>query len=270
MRLHALDQTVARASRVPAREMLVLWQHPVTRRILPVGRLSHDGVTYAFDYTVAAGTIQDFRELPGLGRRGEHFESDVLPAVLAQRVMDADRPDFARYVADLGLTPHTATPWEQIVESGGDRAGDTLQFMELPRVVDGAAHARFLANGVRHIAGHERSVGGRPVRVSEADLESAFASIRVGDEVEILAEEGNLVDEHAALVTRSGVPLGWVPRFLAPSVRRLLDSGRVFATVVRVNGPNAPAHLRLVLQLATPAPAGFSFDPEGLWEPLSR
>ena len=87
--------------------------------------------------------------------------------------------------------------------------------------------------------------------------------------MEILPEEGNEIDEHALMVVSSGVPLGWVPRFLAPSVRRLLSEGRVFATVMRVNGPSAPTHLRLVLEMNAPAPVGFSFDPEGSWEPLS-
>lgn len=270
MRSHALDETVARVAPARVRELLVLWQHPEDRRILPVGRLVYDGVTYFFDYTVTAGTIEGFRELPGLGRLGMHFESNVLPTVLRQRVMDAERPDFARYVAELGLNPSTATPWEQIVESGGDRAGDTLQFMELPRVVNGIARARFLANGIRYIAGPQRLIGGRPVRVNDHEVEAAFAALRVGDEVEILPEEGNRVDENATLVTRSGVPLGWVPRFLAPGVRRLLVGGRVFAHVVRVNGPGAPTHLRLVLELETPVPEGFSFDPDGLWEVLSR
>ena len=270
MRSYALDVAPARPAHVRARELLVLWQHPMTHRILPVGRLAHDGVTYSFDYTVAAGEIDDFRELPGLGRLGHHFESDVLPAVMRQRVMEADRPDFAEYAANLGLDPATATPWEQIVESGGDRAGDTLQFMELPQVIDGNALARFLANGVRHIPDRARSVGGRLVRVSLVELERALGALDVGTEVEILAEQGNEVDENAALVTRSGIPLGWVPRFLAPSVRQLLADGNVFARVVRVNGPSAPSHLRLVLALDTPVPIGFSFDPDGQWMPLNR
>lgn len=270
MRSYALDVALARPAHVRVRELLVLWQHPLTRRILPVGRLAHDGDTYSFDYTVAAGEIHDFRELPGLGHLGHHFESDVLPAVLRQRVMDADRPDFAEYAANLGLDPQTATPWEQIVESGGDRAGDTLQFMELPRVIDGNARARFLVNGVRHIPERERTVDGNRVLVSAAELERALGSLTVGAEVEILAEQGNEIDDQATLVTRSGTPLGWVPRFLAPSVRLLLEHGRVFARVVRVNGPSVPSHLRLVLELDSPAPTGFSFDPDGQWESLNR
>ncbi|MFI8527480.1 hypothetical protein ACIGB8_23685 [Promicromonospora sukumoe] len=270
MRSQVLEDATARPVPVRARELLVLWQHPATRQIMPVGRLEHDGATYSFDYTVAAGSITGFRELLGLGHLGEHFESQSLPTLLHQRVMDSDRPDFETYIASLGLNPETVTPWEQIVESGGQRAGDTLQFVEIPQIVQGRANARFFANGVRHIPGKTRSFGGRMVTVTEPELENAFRELGVGDQVEIFAENGNPVDEDAALVARSGIPLGWVPRFLAPGVRRLLAHNRVFARVVRVNGPSTPPHLRLVLELDTPAPATFSFDPNGDWEPLSR
>src|SRR5665647_391635 len=97
--------------------------------------------------------------------------------------------------------------------------------MELPQVIDGNAHARFLANGIRHIPDRARSVGGQLVQVSVVELERALSALAVGTEVEILAEQGNDVDENATLVTRSGMPLGWVPRFLAPSVRQLLAHG---------------------------------------------
>ena len=270
MRSHALEEACAPPARERATELLVLWQHPQTRRILPVGRLAHDGTTYTFDYTRAAGDIDGFRQLPGMGRPGEQFQSTRLPSLLRQRVMSPDRPDFFEYVGNLGLSPATATPWEQIVESGGERAGDTLQFMELPRVNDAnLAQARFLVNGVRYVAGVERQISGIPTLVDARTLEDAFSRLHVGDRLEILPEEGNEIDEHALMVVSSGVPLGWVPRFLAPSVRRLLSEGRVFATVMRVNGPSAPTHLRLALEMNAPAPVGFSFDPEGSWEPLS-
>ncbi|MGO1316607.1 MAG: hypothetical protein ACTMIR_06185 [Cellulomonadaceae bacterium] len=250
----------------------MLWQHPSEREIIPIGRMTYDGEAYGFDYTVAASRIQHFRPLSGLGRFGEHFENPVLPAIFRQRIMDTARPDFGNYATSLGLTTETATPWEQIVQSGGERAGDTLQFMQIPDVVNGQARARFLVSGVRHIpeSRHQLRVGGRDIEVSHAEHESALASLRPGSAVTLLAEDDNPKDPQAMLVSGSGTPLGWVPRLLAPAVRDLqVHQGDLSACVVRVNGPSSPPHLRLVLDLDAPAPQGFSFDPDGMWEPFS-
>jgi hypothetical protein len=249
------------------RELLVLWQHPETREIVPIGRLSHDESGYSFCYTRAASEVDGFRPLPGLGRVGDHTFSPTLPAIFRLRVMRADRPDFPEYVSTLGLRPETATPWEQIVSSGGDRVGDTLQFMELPCVEEGMARARFLANGVRHIPGQHLNVGGVEVFVSPEAHEAALQSLQPGAELDLVPEFGNSYDQCATLVAGSGLPIGWAPRVLSSSIRELLDYGPVIAHVVRVNGPSSPSHLRLVLDLTAPAPEDFQFDRDGRWQP---
>lgn len=267
MRSHLLDREAAPA-RSDVRELLVVWQHPVSRTLVPIGRLSHDD-GFHFSYTRAASRVEDFRPLPGLGDLRVRYSSQALPAIFRQRVMESDRPDFAQYVASLGLAPETATPWEQIVRSGGSRAGDTLQFMEIPRVTAGRARARFLANGVRHIPNQTRLIGGQAVRVTAEEHEDALRALAPGTTVDLVAEDGNEHDRCATLVTRAGVPIGYVPQLLSASVRRLLASRETQAQVVRVNGPAAPAHLRLVLDLDTPVDQEFQFDVEGDWDPLS-
>lgn len=253
----------------PARDLLVLWQHPTTREIVPIGRFMRDGDVYTFSYTRAAADIADFRPLPGLGDLNRIYESTRFPAVFDQRVMETDRPDFSEYMTSIGLDATDVTPWEQIVESGGARAGDTLQFMQVPTVSHGRARARFFANGVRHVAHQERTIGGRIVQVTADEQETALRALSVGDAVSIEAEDGNPADACATLITTDGVPVGWVPRALSTSVRQLLDSGPVSATVGRIGAPGTPPHLRLVLELDVPTPAGFQFDADGLWEPLA-
>lgn len=252
-----------------SRDLLVLWQHPVTREIVPIGRFSYDGGEYTFGYTRAAAEVEGFRPLPGFQDLGRRYVTRRIPAVFDQRVMESDRPDYAEYVASLGLSPADATPWEQIVESGGARAGDTLQFMQVPRVAEGRAWARFFANGVRHIADAQRVVGGRSVNVTAAQHEAALRSLSVGDAVLIEAEEGNPADECACLITTDGVPLGWVPRALSAGIRRLNEAGPVSALVTRIGEPGTPSHLRLVVDLDVEAPSGFEFDVRGRWEPLA-
>lgn len=243
-------------------ELLVLWQHPDTRQIIPIGRLGYDGLEYTFVYTQAALEVPDFRPLPGLDDLRERYSSHQLPGIFEQRVIARQRPDYLSYLLSLGRT--TATPWEQIVESGGTRVGDTLQFMAVPRVEDGRARARFLASGVRHISSGLRGMPGGPVRVSTEDQMAALRALDTLSRLELVPED-NREDSRAVLVVAGGVPVGWVPRSISADARRLMSNGPVNVHVLRVH-PEAPPHLQLVLDLDSPAPHGFSFDPEGHWQ----
>lgn len=248
--------------------LLVLWQHPETREIVPIGRFARERSRYTFEYTVAAGEVDGFRPLPGLDDLRRQYESDRIPAVFDQRVMSSERADYESYLGSFGLT--AATPWEQIVESGGNRAGDTLQFMQLPVVADGRACARFLANGIRHIPEASRQLQNWEVRVTREQQEEALQRLERGDRIQLEPEFGNAADPNAVLLVSEGVPLGWVPRAISASIRELLEVHEREAIVHRVNGPSNPVHLRLALDLDTPAPTGFVFDREGRWEPLAQ
>lgn len=248
--------------------LLVLWQHPDTREIVPIGRFARERSRYTFEYTVAAGEIDGFRPLPGLDDLRRRYQSDRIPAVFDQRVMSSNRADYKSYLGSFGLT--AATPWEQIVESGGNRAGDTLQFMQLPVVADGRACARFLANGVRHIPEDARHLQSGDIRVTRQQQEDALQRLRRGDRIQLEPELGNAADPSAVLLMSEGVPLGWVPRAISTNIRELLEVREREAVVHRVNGPGDPVHLRLALDLDTPAPTGFMFDREGRWEPLGQ
>lgn len=250
-------------------DLLVLWQHPETREIIPIGRFGHHGDSYCFAYTRAAAGVPGFRPLPGLAELDRRYNRNSIPVVFGQRVMDRDRPDFAGYARSLGLDPTLATPWEQIVRSGGRRAGDTLQFMPVPVVVNRRAQARFLVNGVAHIPDEPRTLGGRTIHVTQSRQEEALQSLAQGSTVLIQAEDGNPRDPDACLVTVHGLPVGWVPRALSAGVRELLASGPIPATVLRVAEPGTPSHVRLALDLDVPSPPGFDFDRAGRWEPLA-
>jgi hypothetical protein len=252
------------------RELLVLWQHPTTREIIPVGRFGFDGAVFTFRYTRGASEIPDFRPLLGFPDLNHEYTSDRMPLIFGQRIMEPDRPDYEDYIRGLGLDPTEATPWEQIVESGGARVGDTLQFMQVPEVKGGRARARFLANGVRHIPGHSRIVNGQTVTVSVEQHEAALGRLVPGDRLLVEPEAGNEWDACAALVTTDGVPLGYVPRVLSSSIRELLElAPQLVVRVVRVGAPGTAPHLRLVLDLDEAVPQGFQFDREGRWASIA-
>lgn len=263
-----LDRHEPAPDRVGANDLLVLWQHPNSRELIPIGRFGRHDDSYTFAYTRAAADITDFRPLPGLPDLQRRYETNTIPTVFRQRVMDRDRAGFDGYARMLGLDPASATPWEQIVESGGHRAGDTLQFMPVPVVHNERALARFLVNGVRHLPTAPRTFGGRTIEVTGPQQEAALRSLAPGDTVLIEAEQGNPEDSNACLVTARGVPVGWVPRALSHSIRAL-GNLPVETTVHRVAPPRTPPHLRLVLDLDVAAPIGFEFDQVGQWEPLA-
>lgn len=262
------DRRVSVTDVSAVRDLLVLWQHPQSRAIIPIGRLVRNASTYVFCYTRAAAGIEGFRPLPGLSDLHQSYESERMPSVFEQRVLEPDRPDYAAYLHSIGIEQSYATPWEQIVHSGGTRAGDTLQFMQVPTVSEGHARARFFANGVRHIPNTERTLRGRTVCVSREQQETALDKLQPGSRVLVETEEGNVEDPCAALITAEGVPVGYVPRCLSASIRELLVAGMVHLIVVRVGPAGSPPHLRLVLDLDLSAPSGFEFDRDGLWEPL--
>jgi hypothetical protein len=269
MRSNDVLERAPETPRAPAvRDLLVLWQHPETREFIPIGRFNYDGLTFAFSYTRAAAEINGFRTLPGLPDLHRPYAKGVMPAVFDQRVMPPTRPDYPSYMSSLGLNAEHATPWEQIVESGGTRNGDTLQFMQVPTVTNGRAKARFLVNGLRWVPKEPLTLVDKSVQISPSQHEDALRALTPGDEVTIVAEPDNVIDKYASIVSSGGVPLGWVPRPLSAGFRGLLADGPVNATVARVAPPGTPAHLRLILDVNLPAPAGFSFDPTGRWEPL--
>jgi hypothetical protein len=253
------------ARTVARRDLLVLWQNPQSRAIDAVGRLSFDGDIYTFCYTRGAARVSGFRPLPGLRDMSLAYRSAFLFPLFAQRVMDPSRPGYERYLSRLGLTPDDSTPWEQILRSGGVREGDTLQFLPLPSADDGHASAAFLAHGVRWVATKDLEITGGPIRVNVEQQESALAGITRGSELGLLAEPGNPKSKDAILITAAGVPVGYVPEVLTSAVGRLGDAARV--RVLRVNGPDAPPHLRLVVSLEAEVDGDFRFDPGHDWDP---
>lgn len=250
-------------------DLLVLWQHPDDRRILPIGRFGFDGHTYSFDYTRTALEIDGFRPLPGLRDLGRHYESVALFPAFRSRVMTPGRPDYASYLHTLGMDAAELCPWEQIVRSGGGREGDTLQFVQVPIPRDGVLDTRFLAHGIRHVPAQRRVLNGQQVEVSPELHERSLNSLVPGERLELLTEDHSEHSDFATVVASvAGVPLGYIPEVFARGVRKLMTTAAPQITVQRINSASVPPHMRLALRLLCDVPTDFSFDPEGRWEPL--
>jgi hypothetical protein len=251
-----------------AERLVVTWQHPIDRKISPVGFLTYDGATYQFAYIENALRVEDFRPLLGFPNLRVGYSADELFPLFAQRAMDPRRPDYQRYVERLGLAGEPG-PWEQISRSQGRRHGDTLQLLPEPTLDNDTLTCLFLVHGMRHAHEDPRILSGQEFRVTRDQIEGALARLKPGDELVLAQEPGTQINPLALMVVGADVPVGWVPDLLVEDLQHLMRNVHVQVRVEHVNGPDAPWHMRLLARLQA-APAGdFRFFTGQQWAPLS-
>jgi hypothetical protein len=219
--------------------LIVAWQHPASRLISPVGLLEH-GAGYRFRYLRRAPAVEGFLPFLGFPRWDQTYLATRLFPLFQQRIMSPRRPDFGQFLRQLDLDDN-ASPWEQLARSEGRRTGDTVQVFPIPLVYpDRSSTCRFLVHGIRHVNhGH-------------------LPALRRDDRLALLADPANPVNPEAVLVcSPHGERLGYVPDLLLDHLRALQESAPVTLAVEHVNGPEAPAHLRLLVRLDGTAPSGY-------------
>jgi hypothetical protein len=255
-----------------ARRLAVAWQNPTTRAISPVAVLDFDGQQYALAYVRRALSVDGFRPLLGFPDLHRRYESEHLFPLFAQRVMDPRRPDHERYVRRLGLGAD-ASPWEQMTRSGGGRHGDLLQMFPEPETLpDGSMTCTFLLHGIRHVPSRPLVLAGRELSPAADEVERRLAALRPGDPLRLVREEGNVWNPRAVITAAAdGYPLGWVPDLLLDDLYAMSGGapGDVDATVEQANGPDAPAHMRVLARLNARPVAGYAPFSGPEWEPLA-
>ena len=258
------------ASRTRHQELVVAWQHPDDRAIYPVGLLRYADGEYSFRYVRSVLSVPAFRPLLGFANLNHVYTSRRLFHLFAQRAMDPRRPDYVRYVTDLGLDPTDATPWEQITRSNGRRNGDTLQLFPVPQVTDGHVSCSFLVHGLRHVPENMPIMNGAPREVSADQIESALGKLVPGSALALVPEPTNTHNPEAILVVADDIPLGYVPDLLAHDLHRLRAIAHPRTTVFQVNAPDAPSHLRVLVKLEADQVGGFQFFQGARWTPLAE
>ena len=243
-----------------SRELVVTWEHPESRVISPVALLGFDGDRYSFEYIDSAASVVGFKPLLGFPEFGMEYTSEDLFPLFQQRVMDPKRPDFQRYVSELGLVDETS-PWEQIYRSGGAREGDTLQLFPVPEFSEGTWTSAFLVHGMRHLLTKSVPVDGvQRGSYSPEEIESVLSELKPGEPLELVSEETNDYTNLALLVTTEGrLPLGYVPTFLLFGLKPAHDQGRVKVLVEHVNPLEAGWHMRLLARMNVEGDADMHF-----------
>lgn len=240
------------------RVLFVVWREPVSgarrtvgrlvRHCPPPGGVDGGGNLFEFAYTRGADQAADFTAFLAFPDLDRVYVFAELPPFFSNRLMSPRRPDYAAYVARIGLEP-ASDPVDILTRSGGSRATDTIELHGMPEVVVGAGgdvvchRTWFLAHGFRHLS----------------DLEQAAAlSLRAGDALEARANPENPADANAVLLLEvDGRRVGFLPRYLAADVSGLgAPDGALGVTVAQVNPHPAPLTLRLLCRLDLKLPAG--------------
>jgi hypothetical protein len=221
--------------------LIVAWQDPESRRYHAVGLLlrTNDDL-YRFRYRKEASSVPGFRPFLGFSDLDRDYTSSHLFPLFAERILDDARPDRISLYDALDLVS-TAGPMEFLARSGGRRAGDRIQLLPTPSVVDGHTSCVFLVHGVRYQEG-------------AAD---AIDQLRPGDELALEPEPNNPIDPNAVLVTQDGTRLGWVPNPLLSYVRAVMSSPDARLTVVRANPRELGHHMRLLVRIEGTLPEDF-------------
>jgi hypothetical protein len=226
--------------------LAVAWQHPVERRISPVGLLDYDGVTYRFRYLRRALETAGFRPFLGFPEWDREYISDRLFPMFAERVMSPRRPDYPTYLRTLDL-PDDPSPMEVLARSEGRRVGDTVQLFPEPTVQpNGRTTCRFLVHGIRHMLR------------ADPGVEDKLARLSVGGRLVLVDEPTNPYNPRAVLTSSvDGQRIGWVPDLLLDYVHTVLETGSVTVVAEHVNGPEAPFHLRVLARLDAQVQIGY-------------
>lgn len=253
--------SVSRLATVPAPpvrqvlpSLIVVWQSPIDDGYVAVGRLDFDHLpdgtpSTSFNYLPAARTAPAFQPLESFPDLDSTYVTLGLPPFFAGRLMDRSRPEFSRYVADLGLVGNPEA-WEELAVTGGERATDSFSVFPLPMLdEERRLSLKFFVHGLGHL-----DVG-----------EDVLGSLVAGQSLELRPEHNNPVDPHAQLVvTLNGVQLGWLPRWLQGVANEMrLNDPAAALTLVKVNGPDRRASRRVLCRLDAVMPqewAGFGID----------
>lgn len=232
-------------------DLVVTWQHPVTRATTPIGLLSQEVDGYLFRYLQRAVSVDGFRALISFPDLDRTYRSRELFPLFAQRAMeDPRRRDYRNYLAHLGLL-EDASPWDQIVRSSGDSAGDTIKVSPMPVLIDGSWYCVSTVAGIKYMTSKSVDVDGqtRGPHTWE-DLARRLSHLGIGEQVRLIHESSNLFSDAATLVaTLDGEPFGYLPDWLAHMVLPYLEQDASVALIDQAIEVDERWYVRVLIRL---------------------
>jgi hypothetical protein len=212
----------------------------------PVGKLEYEAGVYRFFYTRGSQSLPGFQPFDGMEDFSQVYESRELFPLFANRLLPSSRPDFRSYLTWSGFDPDD--PPEPLVllgRTGGTKQTDAVELFPCPVP---NSHGRYLnfffAHGIRYHIPNATPV---------------IANLHSGDLLQLRPQPLNPADPNALAIVSDSTPLGYVPRYLASDIKKLIEDcpdGEVRIFVQSVN-VDAPIQQRLLCRLESCWPAGF-------------
>jgi len=229
----------------------------------PVGKLERIEDGFRFRYTLGAKRLAGFHPFPGMNRLNEVYESRELFPLFANRLLDSSRPEYRSFLEWGGFDPDLPPdPIAVLGVTGGRRETDQLELFPSP-MPDGehCYLTKFFLHGLRW------SPESAILRVGK---------LKPSEWLGLIPDVCNPHDPGAVAVRTQDEGgryiIGYVPRYLAPDVRKLClncDPKLLDCRVERLN-PNAPPQFRLLCRLRACWPEGFEPCSDETYQPINE
>ncbi len=227
----------------------------------PVGRLDFEAGIYRFSYLKGATQLPGFQPFVEMPHLDEVYESEKLFPLFANRLLSPSRPEYEAYLAWGGFDP--AQPPDPISLLGvteGRRQTDGIEVFPHPEAdADGNYVSKFFLHGLRWASDEARVI---------------VSKLNHDDPLELRLAPDNPQDPHAVAVYRAyaneSLRLGYVPRYLASDVSKLISQCCTVSIVVERMNPDAPLQQRLLCRLVACWPVDFEPCAEDSFDPISK
>lgn len=211
----------------------------------PVGRLQYDAGTYRFLYTKGARLLHGFRPFPQMPEWDQVYETKELFPLFANRLLSRSRQEYESYLRWSGFDAvATPDPIAILGVTEGLRQTDRVEVFPFPVPdVNGDYENKFFLHGLRWIS---------------PESSERLKQLVPGEILRMIAEPQNLSDPHAVALHAGPHLIGYVPRYLAKDVGRLLQSAQSTTriTIERLNN-DAPLQQRVLCKMLARWPREF-------------
>jgi hypothetical protein len=231
--------------------LFVAWKQKDPGGWYPVGRLDADtrNDVYVFRYTrgaLVAARQAGFAPFDSFPEFEKQYVSRELFPFFQNRLQNQTRPSFPEYLARMEIDRSNANPdpLQLLALSEGKRETDTVEIFPRIEHVEGEPLViHFFLHGLRFLPPHS--------------LEETLRAIP-GQELTVAVEVNNPAAGLAIqFQTRSGLKLGYAPRYLVQDLAHAALRSTASARIQRVNPPPTPLGQRLLVRLECEWPSGY-------------
>lgn len=229
----------------------------------PVGRLDYEpgpetgSGLYRFQYMRGALSLAGFQPFEGMDDLNQVYESSELFPLFQNRMLPKGRSDFRDYLTWSGFDPDD--PPEPLVILGrteGRKQTDAVEMFPYPEPDSHGCYSNlFFAHGICYMYPNAGPV---------------LDGLRRGDDLEMRPHPQNPADQNAMAIFHSNTLLGYVPRYLASDVKRLVQRCPTQEVRLVVDSINldAPMQQRLLCRLRACWPDDFQPCQGDEYQPL--